>query len=227
MFVDLCIPSSNTRPPPDPGLHFPARRVEAWARDHVVEGDAAIPAQTASEQTLWLIAVRDARDREAFARLFDHFAPRLKAMLVKSGLRDGSAEDVVQDVMLSVWRKAGQFDPHRADAAAWIYRIARNRQIDLGRRRQPVSMPDTLEEPASAEADAAQILALKQEADRLRAALEELSPEQRHAIRQAYLEDLPQSEIVRLTGLPLGTVKSRIRLGLDRLRRELKDLKAI
>lgn len=177
-----------------------------------------------SDTTLWLLAVRDRRDREAFGRLFDHFGPRLKAMLLRSGLRDGTAEDVVQDVMLAVWHKAAQFDPHRAEAASWIYRIARNRQIDLARRR-PFPAPDEMTEPESLEPDAAQILGMSQEAGRLRAALAELSPDQARVIEQAYLEDLPHSRISAATGLPLGTIKSRIRLGLGRLRRELGDLR--
>lgn len=185
---------------------------------------ARVTTSPGSEMTDALIAVRDRRDRAAFGRLFDHFGPRLKAMLMRTGLRDGTAEDVVQDVMLTVWHKAAQFDPHRAEASSWIYRIARNRQIDLARRRPPPA-PDALEEPPGIEPDAAQILALSQEARLLRAALAQLSPEQGLAIEQAYLEDLTHSRISQLTGLPLGTIKSRIRLGLERLRHELRDLK--
>lgn len=178
-----------------------------------------------SDMTQALLCVRDQRDRQAFGRLFDHFGPRLKAMLMRSGMRDGTAEDVVQDVMLAVWHKASQFDPHRADAAAWIYRIARNRQIDVIRRRPP-PMPDVVEEPESDEPDASQIMGLEQEAQRLRTAIENLAPAQRSILQQAFFEDLPHSEISRLTQLPLGTVKSRIRLGLERLRHELRDLKS-
>ena len=177
-----------------------------------------------TEQTLWLLAVRDRRDRSAFMQLFDHFGPRLKAMLIRGGLRDGSAEDVVQDVMLTVWHKATQFDPHRAEASAWIYRIARNRRIDLARRKPPPE-PDPLAEPEGSEPDAPQILALGQEATLLRRALEALSPDQAKVLEQAYFEDLPHSRISEMTGLPLGTIKARIRLGLERLRRDLKDLR--
>lgn len=177
-----------------------------------------------SETTRWLLAVRDRRDRQAFGRLFDHFAPKLKAMLIRGGLRDGSADDVVQDVLLAVWHKAAQFDPHRAEASAWIYRIARNRQIDVIRRRPPPA-PDELPEVESTEPDAAQILALDQEGARLRAALATLNPDQCQVLEQAFFEELPHSEISQISGLPLGTIKSRIRLGLDRLRRELKDLR--
>lgn len=186
----------------------------------VVQNDTPTP----DMPTLWLIAVRDRRDRDAFLRLFEHFAPRLKAMLIRGGLRDGTAEDVVQDVMLSVWRKAGQFDPHRAEAGAWIYRIARNRRIDLV-RRIPRPEAEYLCEPEGTEPDPAQILALGQEASALRHALGALAPEQARVLEQAYFEDLPHSRISEMTGLPLGTIKSRIRLGLARLRRELNDLR--
>lgn len=204
-------------------------RVKTAIRRPRVSDDKSSANETAglagrvSEQTLWLIAVRDRRDRAAFGQLFDHFAPRLKAMLLRNGLRDGSAEDVVQDVMLSVWHRAAQFDPHRAEASAWIYAIARNRRIDLARRRHP--RPEALYEPEGSEPDASQIVALAEESDRLRTALARLSPEQARALEQAFIEDLTQSEISQKTGLPLGTVKSRIRLGLDRLRHLLQDLK--
>lgn len=170
-----------------------------------------------------LIAVRDNRDRQAFGRLFDHFAPRLKSMMLRSGLRDGTAEDVVQDVMLAVWHKAGQFDPHRADAAGWIYGIARNRRIDMARRR-PLVQPDEIPEIESDEPDSSQILGLQQEAHHLNEALSRLAPEQAEALRAAYFDDIPHSRISEMTGLPLGTIKSRIRLGLERLRHELRNI---
>lgn len=176
-----------------------------------------------SDLSLDLLAVRDRRDREAFGRLFDHFAPRLKAMMLRGGLRDGSAEDVVQDVMLAVWHKATQFDPHRADAAGWIYGIARNRRIDLARRK-PLSQPEDMPDLPSLEPDAGQVLALQQEADCLAQALARLTPEQADALRAAYFDDIPHSRISEMTGLPLGTIKSRIRLGLERLRHELRNI---
>lgn len=181
------------------------------------------PMDELSRLTGDMIAVRDSRDRAAFGRLFDHFAPRLKAMMLRGGLRDGTAEDVVQDVMLAVWHKAGQFDPHRADAAGWIYGIARNRRIDMARRR-PLAQPDEMPELESLEPDAAQIVALQQEARHLAEALARLGPEQAEALRIAYFEDIPHSRISEMTGLPLGTIKSRIRLGLERLRHELKKI---
>ncbi|RKT35023.1 RNA polymerase sigma-70 factor (ECF subfamily) [Roseovarius halotolerans] len=178
-----------------------------------------------SQQTVWMLAVRDNRDSEAFAALFDFFAPRLKAFIMRSGLSAHQSEEIVQDVMLTVWRKAAMFDPHRAQVSAWIYQIARNRQIDILRReRRP--MPEELHEEPGSEADASQILALEQEARRLKAALGQLRPDQREIIEKAYMGELTHQEISQQTGLPLGTIKSRIRLGLDRLRHELRELKS-
>lgn len=177
-----------------------------------------------SQQTVWMLAVRDKRDRTAFAALFDHFAPRLKGMIMRSGIPAHQAEEIVQDVMLTVWRKASMFDPHRAQVAAWIYQIARNRQIDIVRKeRRPE--PDELVEDPPEEPDASQILALEQEAAELKNALSRLSDEQREMIEKAYLGELTHQEIGRQTGLPLGTIKSRIRLGLERLRHELKGIR--
>ncbi len=177
-----------------------------------------------SDQTLWMLAVRDRRDRTAFAALFDHFAPRLKAFAIRSGTSPGEADEVVQDVMLTVWRKAGLFDPHRAQPSAWIYQIARNRQIDRFRKaRRPV--PEELGQDEASEPDASQIVALEQEVGQLREALARLRPDQREIIEKAYLGELTHQEISSQTGLPLGTIKSRIRLGLDRLRHDLKRMR--
>ncbi len=174
-----------------------------------------------SEQTKWMLAVRDNRDRAAFGSLFDYFAPRLKGVICRSGISQGQAEDIVQDVMLTVWRKAHLFDPQRAQVSAWIYQIARNRQIDVIRKeRRPV--PEELKQPEEVQDDASQIVALEQETTRLREALKRLKPAQREMVEKAYLGELSHSDIRAETGLPLGTIKSRIRLGLERLRHELK-----
>lgn len=182
------------------------------------------PPTQISPQTTWMLAVRDRRDRAAFSALFDHFAPRLKGFVMRSGAGSAQAEEIVQDVMLTVWRKAEQFDPARAQVSAWIYRIARNRQIDVI-RKEGRPLPDELGEDPSTELDASQILAVEQEISQLKKALERLKPDQREIIKQAYLGELTQQEISAQTGLPLGTIKSRIRLGLERLRHEMKDLR--
>ena len=177
-----------------------------------------------SQQTNWMLAVRDQRDRAAFSALFDYFAPRLKGFVMRSGASSHEAEEIVQDVMLTCWRKAALFDPHRAQVSAWIYQIARNRQIDIARKENR-PMPEELKEEPSLEADASQILGLEQEARELRQAIVNLKPEQREMVEKAYLGELTHQEISVQTGVPLGTIKSRIRLGLERLRHELKDLK--
>lgn len=183
-----------------------------------------VPEPVLSQQTEWMLAVRDARDRAAFARLFAHFAPRLKAFVMKGGLGSGQAEEVVQDVMLTIWNKAHMFDPGRAQVSAWVYQIARNRQIDT-QRRENRPVPEELADPGDPDPDASAALAMDQETDRLRAALARLRPEQREMIQKAYLGELTHQEIQEQTGLPLGTIKSRIRLGLDRLRHELKHIR--
>nr|WP_247676794.1 sigma-70 family RNA polymerase sigma factor [Leisingera sp. HS039] len=189
------------------------------------EGKAVVSKeQTYSQLTLWLLAVRDHRDRAAFGEMFDHLAPRLKGFVIRCGARPALAEEIVQDVMLTIWRKAALFDPHKAQASAWIYQIARNRHIDIVRKEsRPV--PDELAEGPGAEPDASQILALEQEAEQLKQAIALLHPDQKDMIEKAYIGDLTHQEISSQTGLPLGTVKSRIRLGLGRLRKELKGLR--
>jgi RNA polymerase sigma-70 factor (ECF subfamily) len=177
-----------------------------------------------SQQTVWMIAVRDTRDRSAFVKLFDHFAPRLKGFVMRSGVSSHQAEEIVQDVMLTIWRRASTFDPHRAQVSAWIYQIARNRQIDIARKENR-PMPEELKEEPGSASDASQILGVEQESVYLKQALAKLAPEQREMIEKAYLGELTHQEISAQTGLALGTVKSRIRLGLERLKHELKDLK--
>lgn len=164
-----------------------------------------------------MIRIRDHRDRAAFARLFGHFAPRVKGFLMKSGTEAGIAEDCAQDVMVTVWNKAHLFDPSRASVSTWVFTIARNRRIDLARReRRPE--PEDLgwgPEPETAQDDS---VMLQQETELLGRALAELPARQRELIEKCYFGDLSHREIADVTGLPLGTIKSRIRLALDKLR---------
>lgn len=168
-----------------------------------------------------MIQVRDQRDRKAFAALFTHFGPRVKGFLIKSGADATTAEECVQDVMTTLWHKASLFDPTRASVSTWIFTIARNRRIDMLRRdRRPE--PEDLPWGPEPEPEQADVLALQQETEHLSAALKTLPDEQRDLIEKAYFGDLTQSEIAKVTGLPLGTIKSRIRLALDRLRHAMK-----
>ena len=173
---------------------------------------------------LWIdemLRVRDNRDRAAFAALFTHFAPRIKGYLMKSGADATTAEECAQDAMTTLWRKADQFDPTRASVSTWVFTIARNRRIDLLRRaRRPE--PEDLSWGPEPEPDQSEVLEMQQENAQLAQAIAQLPQNQRDLIKKAYFGDLSQSEISKLTGLPLGTIKSRIRLALDRLRHTMK-----
>ncbi len=167
-----------------------------------------------------LIAVRDCQDKLAFAQIFRHFAPRVKAFLMKSGTDAALAEECAQDVMATLWQKAHLFDPSRASVATWVFTIARNRRIDVARRaRRPE--PEILDWGPEGEPDQADVYEIAQETKRLSAALAGLPEKQKALIQRAFYGDLSHSEIAAETGLPLGTIKSRIRLALDRLRQTM------
>jgi len=164
-----------------------------------------------------ITAIRDRQDQQAFAALFRHFAPRVKGFLMKSGARPDVAEEVAQDVMATLWRKAALFDAARASVSTWIFTIARNRLIDrIRKERRPE--PEDLGWGPEPEPDQEEALGLAQDTERLGEALAALPEKQRRLIERAYFGDLSHSEIAAETGLPLGTIKSRIRLALDRLR---------
>ncbi|MCJ8142591.1 sigma-70 family RNA polymerase sigma factor [Ancylobacter sp. A5.8] len=159
------------------------------------------------------------RDRQAFARLYSHFAPRVTAFLRKSGLPANTAEEIAQEVMLSVWRKAAYFDPARAGAATWIFTIARNLRIDHLRRARSAATAEQAPPADSETAPSGEVLLLASEREAaVRAALKALSDEQALVLRLSFFGDKAHSEIARELGLPLGTVKSRVRLALGRLR---------
>ena len=163
-------------------------------------------------------------DREAFATLFRHFAPRVKTILIRGGAPAVSAEELAQETMLTVWRKAAQFDPEKAGASTWIFTIARNLRIDgLRRERHPDTLlPDPSDAPAEP-LQADHLMAAGERNDRVRAAMATLSPEQADVVRAAYFLDKPHGEIERHLGIPLGTVKSRLRLAMMKLRAALED----
>jgi RNA polymerase sigma-70 factor (ECF subfamily) len=177
------------------------------------------------EDTDWaalLMRVRDDQDKAAFGALFRHFAPRVKGFLMRSGADAAQAEEWAQDVMATLWQKAHQFDPGRASVATWVFTIARNRRIDaLRRARRPE--PEDLPWGADDEPDQADVYLAQEEMTRLGAALSQLPDKQRTLIERAYYGDLSHTELAQETGLPLGTIKSRIRLALERLRYHLGE----
>jgi len=164
--------------------------------------------------------VETLKDTSAFEELFNHFAPRVKAFLMKSGADPQLAEECSQEVMATVWRKAHLFDPTRASASTWIFTIARNKKIDAI-RKQNRPEPEQLYPEQDYEPDQEAVVELQQETERLTSALKELPEKQRVLVEKAYLGELSHSEIAEITGLPLGTIKSRIRLALEKLRHSM------
>jgi RNA polymerase sigma-70 factor (ECF subfamily) len=162
-------------------------------------------------------------DRAAFTRLFAYYAPRVKGYLMRLGLGGAESEEVCQEVMVAVWRKAASFDRRQASVATWIFRIARNRRIDAFRRaqRHTLDAHDPAFQPEAEAAPDSAAEAIQREAQ-LRAAMAELPPEQRDLVRVAFYEDLSHSQVAERTGLPLGTVKSRLRLAFAKLRLRLE-----
>ena len=141
---------------------------------------------------------------------------------MRSGASEGLAEECAQETMVTLWKKARLFDPSRASVSTWIFTIARNKRTDILRKQnrpEPEDLPWGPEQPP----DQADVIALQQDCDRLSEALDDLPPAQRDLLERAYFSDLSHSEIAAETGLPLGTIKSRIRLALQRLRRNMSE----
>ncbi|WP_416236713.1 sigma-70 family RNA polymerase sigma factor [Yoonia sp. 76] len=188
------------------------------------KGANRVMAEATTKRMAWVTqvaAVRDAKDKAAFAELFAYFAPRVKSFLMKSGASPDLAEECAQEVMVTLWNKAHLFDPTKASVSTWIFTIARNRRIDL-LRKQKRPEPEDLPWGPEAEPEQADAMGLQQETEQLGQALAALPAEQRKLIERAYFGELSHSEIAAETGLPLGTIKSRIRLALERLRHTMK-----
>lgn len=165
-----------------------------------------------------LVAVAEHKEHAAFARLFAHFAPRLKAYAMRGGALPSAAEDIAQETMAAAWRKAHLYDPAKANAGTWLFAISRNLRIDrIRRERRPE--PDPNDPAFTPEPEVAPDLAVSkhQSAEAVKAALKDLPEVQREAVLLSFYEEEPHAAIATRLGLPLGTVKSRIRLALKRL----------
>jgi len=168
-------------------------------------------------------AIAARQDQSAFATVFAYFAPRLKGYLMRLGAGEGPAEELAQEVMMTVWRKAAQFDRRQSSVSTWLYTIARNRRIDVLRREKfpdydpddPMLQPSQTEQPDDA-------VAAAQCDEQVRAALETLPAEQAELIQLAFYKGWSHSEIAASQNLPLGTVKSRLRLAFRKLRSGLE-----
>ena len=173
-----------------------------------------------------LYRVGQNKDRAAYIKIFEHFAPRLKSYLLKQGANEDAAEEVIQDAMIKVWRKAKMYDPSKAKASTWIFTIARNRRIDLlrkGKRSEYLSDANIIEETQSDDEQLSveDFYVQTEEAQILKSKIDELPDEQMKLLEMAFYEDKTHQEIAEETQIPLGTVKSRIRLALGKLRKKI------
>ena len=178
---------------------------------------------SADEAAQLIEAIASRQDRAAFESLFRHFAPRVKAFIMRGGTDAEAAQEVAQEALIMVWRKAASFDRSRASAATWIYTIARNKRIDLLRRAQrPIDAEDWLVVYAPEDEDADKSVLAGQTYTRVKELMGGLSADQLVVIQKAFFEDKTHTVIAEELKLPLGTVKSRIRLALGRLREALE-----
>lgn len=208
----------------------PAGRPGSWVFGHL----EAVPTPFAKrrmpdndEINAWMRAVAESADRPAFAALFRHFAPRVKGFLMRSGVQESLAEELAQETLVALWRKAASFDPARARVSTWLYTIARNLRIDHHRRGQGGATEqaedwDPEQQPADAHLAPDELLYAAERERRVTQALSELSPEQAQVLRLSFFEEIPHGRIAQTLDIPLGTVKSRIRLAVAQLRRHIE-----
>ena len=165
-----------------------------------------------------LVRVGKNQDRDAFIALFTYFAPRIKSYMLKHGANEAAAEEVIQNTFVTVWEKAGSYDPKKSAASTWIFTIARNKRIDALRREKfvEINSDDSALENATYEAE--EVYADQQDLDRLNSALAGLPPDQAELLRMSFFEDKSHQKIAAEKHLPLGTVKSRLRAAMEKLR---------
>ncbi|MCI4663331.1 MAG: sigma-70 family RNA polymerase sigma factor [Neomegalonema sp.] len=192
------------------------------AGSRITDSSAEAPPCAGPSDEELLARIGAQRDREAFRMFYERYAQKLRAFMIRAEVNVGEAEEAAQEALIAVWRRAETFDPTRASAAAWLYTIARNRRIDLARRwARPQPDPDDPtyrpDPPKTAEASVGE--ARRDVA--VRAAILKLSDEQQAVVRLSFFDGLSHLEIAQELGLPLGTVKSRLRLAFQRLRTEL------
>jgi RNA polymerase sigma-70 factor (ECF subfamily) len=165
-------------------------------------------------------------DVEAFKALFETYAPRVKSYMLRQGADAATAEELAQETLLAVWRKAGLYSDEKGSATTWIFTIARNLRIDRLRKEvawQP--LPEDNDEQPSPDPLPDAELSERERGERVRAMLSELPEDQSAVVQLAFVEGLSHSEIAKKLDLPLGTVKSRMRLAYQKIRDALEDLR--
>jgi RNA polymerase sigma-70 factor (ECF subfamily) len=182
------------------------------------------PAEDTLHAAMLLSRVAQNRDVAAFGELFDQFSPRIKSFMLRKGVTPEAAEDLVQETMIAVWTKAGLYEAGKGSVTTWIFTIARNLRIDRIRREQTVKLTDLgdYDEPAD-EPGSDEVLAASQDQALVTKALADIPEEQKQILILSYVDDVPQSEIAERLQLPLGTVKSRMRLAYRRMRKLLEN----
>ncbi|MDG2244269.1 MAG: sigma-70 family RNA polymerase sigma factor [Rhodospirillaceae bacterium] len=171
-----------------------------------------------------LVRIAEHRDKDAFSQLYAHYAPRVKSYLMRQGADQASAQELSQEAMVSVWRKADRFDSTKASAGTWIFTVARNLRIDaLRKEKRPSFDPDDPAFVPAAEVAPDQFVEVGETQTKIKAAIAELPEDQAEVIRLSFYHDKPHGEIAEYLDLPLGTVKSRLRLAMRRLRMALGE----
>jgi RNA polymerase sigma-70 factor, ECF subfamily len=159
------------------------------------------------------------RDEQAFRQLFEKFAPLVKAFMLRQGADSATAEELAQETLMTVWKKAGLYSSDKGSVSTWIFAIARNLRIDrLRKEEQWVPLPGIYDEVPSQEDAPDAVVSLTELERAMRRALDLLPTEQREVVMLSFIEGLPHGEIASRLGLPVGTVKSRIRLAYSKLR---------
>lgn len=173
-----------------------------------------------------LVAIGRDRDENAFADIYTYYSGRVKSFLIGKGMNDEIAEELTQEIMITVWRRAESYDPSKAAASTWLFTIARNRRIDYlrGNSRIEVELDDEMLDIETTENDPqAKFVADAQSAKSLQRALEKLPQEQRQVMHLSYFRGQSHGAIAKWLDLPIGTVKSRIRLAMQSVRSSLNS----
>ena len=178
------------------------------------------PAQNSRPDDAALISGVRSGNSDAMAQLYDRYASVVYAVALRVLGDTGAAEDILQEIFMQLWRNPGGFDASRGNLAPWLAVIARNRAVDVLRKKRPqAELTDTLisvEQDLAGDADRGRMV------EKCRAVLKEMPAQQRSALEMAYFEGYSHSEISEKTGEPLGTIKTRIRSGLMLLRKAVE-----